>query len=106
MDDLREKVIRGLECCILHDPDDKRRCSDCPYNHHEISNAPCANGLKFEALSLLKVQEPVEPIEMINDFYPIGDPLRTEGWKCGKCGQEIAWDDNYCSKCGTAVKWE
>ena len=58
-----------------------------------------------DALSLLKAQEQVEPIEMINDFYPIGDPLRTEGWKCGKCGQRIAWDDNYCSKCGTAVKW-
>lgn len=52
-----EKVIRGLECCILRDPDDKCRCADCPYNQHEISNAPCANGLKFDALSLLKSQQ-------------------------------------------------
>jgi hypothetical protein len=47
-----EKVIKGLECCILHDPDDKQRCSECPYEGN------CVNRLKMDALSLLKAQEP------------------------------------------------
>lgn len=95
MDDLREKVIREIEK-VLETAD-----------QNDGFIIPVFESIQaFEdALSLLKAQEPVEPIEMINDFYPIGDPLRTEGWKCGKCGQRIAWDDNCCSKCGTAVKW-
>ena len=58
------------------------------------------------ALSLLKAQEAIEPVEMIDDFYPIGDPLRTIGWKCGKCMERIAGYDNYCPNCGQEVKWE
>ena len=52
-----EKVCKGLECCILRDPDDHQRCGECPYNHHEISNAPCANGLKADALALIRQQQ-------------------------------------------------
>ena len=48
----REKVIKGLECCILHDPDDKPRCESCPYD------GACVNRLKRDALKLLKAQEP------------------------------------------------
>lgn len=47
----REKVIKGLECCILRDPDDKQRCSECHYEGN------CVNRLKMDALSLLKAQE-------------------------------------------------
>lgn len=49
-----EKAIKGLECCILRDPDDKQRCSECPYEGN------CMNRLKMDALSLLKEQEPRE----------------------------------------------
>ena len=59
-----------------------------------------------DGTKLLKAQEPVEAVEMIDDFYPIGDPLRTIGWKCGKCMERIAGYDNYCPNCGQAVKWE
>lgn len=52
MDDLWKKVIKGLECCILRNPDDKQRCSECPYKGN------CVNRLKQDALSLLKEQEP------------------------------------------------
>lgn len=51
-EDIREKVIKGLECCILHDPDDKPRCESCPYD------GACLNRLKHDALQLLKAQEP------------------------------------------------
>jgi hypothetical protein len=47
-----EKVIKGLECCIKHDPDDKMRCGECPYE------GACLNRLKADALALLKAQEP------------------------------------------------
>ena len=53
-----EKTIKGLECCIVSDPDDKRNCKDCPYNDHSITNAPCGNGLMANALALLKKQIP------------------------------------------------
>lgn len=54
-----EKVVRGLECCIVRDPDAKSNCVECPYNHEGIiTNAPCANGLMADALVLLEEQEP------------------------------------------------
>jgi len=53
----REKVINGLECCIIRDPDDKTRCSECPYNEPDTY---CLNRLKMDVLVLLKAQEPTE----------------------------------------------
>lgn len=50
----RDEVIKALECCILRDPDDKPRCSDCPYP----SGSACANRLKVDALALLKAEHP------------------------------------------------
>ena len=47
----REKVIKGLECCILRNPDDHARCSQCSYGSN------CVNRLKIDALALLKEQE-------------------------------------------------
>lgn len=52
-----EKVRKGLECCVLRDPDDHRRCGECPYNPHAISNEPCENGLKYNAISLIRQQQ-------------------------------------------------
>jgi len=55
----REKVMRGLECCILKDPDDRSDCEKCPYhNTGVITNAPCFNGMMAQVLALLKEQEP------------------------------------------------
>lgn len=54
----REKVIKGLECCIKHDSDDKMRCGECPYE------GACLNRLKVDALALLKAQEPIDAIPM------------------------------------------
>ena len=41
-------VIRGLECCVLRDPDDRPRCGECPYDGN------CLNRLKHDALALLR----------------------------------------------------
>ena len=58
------------------------------------------------AIEALEKQETFEPVEMIDDFYPIGDPLRTIGWRCGKCGERIAGYDNYCPNCGKEIMWD
>ena len=50
----RNEVIKALECCILRDPDDRPRCSTCPYP----SGSACTNRLKVDALALLKVEYP------------------------------------------------
>ena len=60
----REKVIKGLECCIKRDPDDKMRCGECPYE------GACLNRLKADALALLKAQEPrVMTLEEVADWH-------------------------------------
>ncbi len=46
----REKVIKGLECCIVREPDDNVRCGECPYNE---PNTYCQNRLKMDALGLI-----------------------------------------------------
>lgn len=100
----REKVINGLECCILRDPDDKMRCGECPYNE---SDTYCLNRLKMDALALFKAQEPKPPIITENAY----------GWKfyhCPSCGCEFYGDrlhgrmnkTAFCDKCGQAVKWD
>ena len=51
----REDVIKALGCCIMRNPDDKLRCTDCPYKDPVIN---CLNRLKMDALNLLKSCEP------------------------------------------------
>lgn len=87
----------------MRDPDDKPRCSECPYD------SACLNRLKYDALELLKVQEPMMVEERAD----------TDTINCPKCGQRFArvgYDKsifldtdetpNYCWVCGQAVKWE
>lgn len=52
-----EKVCKGLECCILRDPDDKPRCDVCLYE------GKCTNRLKIDALALINAQQ-----EKINEL--------------------------------------
>ena len=91
-----EKVIKGLECCILRDPDDHARCSKCSYGHN------CVNRLKIDALELLKEREAVKPKEV--NMYPTGQ------YACGFCGHiSVGSKDyhaKYCPECGRAVTWE
>ena len=63
MDD-REKVIKGLDCCIGHGKpaprlgNEPRDCENCPYSRiNGINNTLCFRHLQRDALSLLKAQE-------------------------------------------------
>jgi len=50
----REKVMRGLECCSPQHGGTEL-CEQCPYYKEPF---PCANTLLYDALALLKAQEP------------------------------------------------
>ena len=94
----REKVIKGLECCL------EGLCDCCPY---ESIGGPggCKDAPLVDALNVLKAQAPVKPV------------LDIDTWNCGNCGhtlehQELLGDNVlfheqyiYCPQCGRAVKW-
>ena len=52
----KEEVKAALRCCIVRDPDDKKRCPECPYRDPA---AYCVNRLFMDALKLLDEPEPV-----------------------------------------------
>lgn len=93
----REKVIKGLECCIKEsDSLYSNPCKGCPYEGKE-----CIDRLKADALALLKEQEAVEPTlirEGRNKYY--------NDYVCPGCDNELYYGQNYCSECGRKVKWE
>lgn len=93
----REKVIKGLECCVRG----FGICNECPYDEGR-GNVGCGKNLYADALTLLKAQEPVsvqkKQIEMVG--------LQTWDWVCGNCGQTVLFSAKFCPWCGRAVKWE
>ena len=60
----------------------------------------------IDALAILKEQEAVQPIEIIDEKYPVKDSNRYKGYRCGKCKEIIPWDANYCPYCGRKVNWD
>ena len=100
----RVKAMNGLELCL-------KGLSDlCPYKD---SDAPggCRDELMYDAMMLLKAQEPVKPTVEHN---PAGQPM----WCCGNCGTTLFFkfhrqtDDEdersqyrFCHYCGRKVKW-
>lgn len=51
----REKVIKGLECCLQTDDVTECQIIDCPYHHWRDT---CTEWLMKDAIKLLKEQEP------------------------------------------------
>ena len=91
----REKVIKGPEHCI-GDNCYGDKWSECKYSGHG-----CIDALLEDALALLKVQEPVEPVFDAGDGKTIGQFL------CGKCHAKIGFGHpHFCWYCGQEVKWE
>ena len=81
----REKVIKGLESCIIRYPDDKPRCDDCPYE------SMCCNRLKIDALAMLKEQE-----RQLNEYHKADTFLAVHGF----------WSDNPPYGVKTSVELE
>ena len=95
----REKVIKGLECCLKDD------CDNCPYYDPEVDHdcdyfGKCLRGNMYrDALALLKAQEPIRPNEIRH-----GNVFMY--YQCPACTSALRVVDRYCSQCGRAVKWE
>lgn len=92
MDD-REKVLKGLECCI--DPL-KARCPECPY-YPCYDEDTTSEKLLADSLALLKEQEPVKVVRRIEE---------TEWNVCSNCGGHIISKWKWCPYCGRKVKWD
>jgi hypothetical protein len=108
----REKVIRGLECCITCDPDGSRECKKCPYRRKGITNEPCFNALHADALALLKEQEPrvmtKEEVIHSNDWIWYQWKNTHCGWAVAvNCdGKWIEWEDSTTDQlCEYGKKW-
>lgn len=88
----RERVIKGLECCITAGSGCLKNM-ECPYGA-EKHDSHCVDYMLRDALALLKAQEAVEPT------WRQGIPF------CGKCGRQFGRGFKYCPDCGRAVKWD
>lgn len=90
MNEIIEKLEHGLMVCIA---------TNTTLVHIDKTDTK-------KVLELLKEQKPIEPEEIINDKYPVGDSNRCRGWRCGECKEEIPGDANFCPYCGRKVKWD
>ena len=90
----REKVIKGLKCCIHTDGIE---CPNCPYRQDD----DCVETLIADVLALLKEQEPVPLIHSAGyeEYWDVENI-------CPKCNTH--WislaEDHFCPQCGQAVK--
>lgn len=100
----REKVIRGLECCLS--PNDHE---NCPYDGIGKTYSHCLKQLVTDALSLLKEQEEgIEPKARTQEQEDFAEKLGiiAPAWWCGVCGfQLLQYGLKYCPNCGKKVKW-
>lgn len=81
----REKVIKGLECCLEDEARDLKCWEDgdypeCPYNDRVDG---CMGRLNRDALALLKAQEPrvmtLEEVKMLDRDYYYLEAMRSPG---------------------------
>ena len=105
----REKVIKGLECCI-------GQCNyhGCPYKD-PCENANGVRSIMADALALLKEQEAVEPKQVVRKQckkeHDDGSIDYFAEWYCPHCNMLIqrGFDNpsiKFCYKCGKPVLWE
>ena len=82
----RAKVIKGLECCTI-----PGNCGTCPWYQSEDAKEGCISTLMKATLKLLKAQEPVNAIVVLNGTDSSG------GWwyQCPNCKMEIEPRDKY-----------
>ena len=92
----REKVIKGLECCLGSNDCDIEPEEDCPYKGMCL----CAMALRLDILAMLKEQEAVTIKRTKEHGFGV------YGGICPKCRNWIQSAHSFCGFCGQAVKWE
>lgn len=82
----KEKVIKGLECCLKEEHPYENPCNDCPYNYvdSESDGGFCTERTQADALELIKEQDerikflertinvmpkPVKLLDVFGDHY-------------------------------------
>ena len=108
----RQKVIKGLECCISS----PLSCKRCPYDENSECSRDgfCHSRAMEDALLLLK-EEAAEVVEeerrVLWDETDDG-PVYTHDvfYHCPSCNLILSRthkdkDINFCENCGQAVKW-
>lgn len=96
----REKVVKGLQCCMGEGVEDTPGCEDCPY---------CDNGdtcdsirpLYADALNLI-----ARPVAVWQ--YYTNDEGKAR-WRCSACGKicrRDPRDKKFCSTCGAEMRME
>lgn len=99
----REKVIKGLECCI--ESDDEACPKECPFYKECLTDDRPFFPAIHAALELLKEQEPEKVFHAkersINESYG------KTGF-CPRCNQLVVWGVNrrYCGFCGKGLIWD
>jgi hypothetical protein len=101
----REKVIRGLECCI----DPEVPCRECPYYNYGHCDP---DDVRRDALALLKEQEPrvmtLEEVIHSKDWVWYQWKNTHYGWAIAvNCdGKWIEWEDSTTDQlCKYGEKW-
>ena len=87
-------VCKALECCSSNKI---MICFSCPYHSHEDD---CADELKRDALTLLKMQcEARKPENLKTHPYDgfIGN--------CPSCGRIVRFAQKYCHNCTQLLNW-
>lgn len=101
--DLRERVLKGLECCI-NEQRTVPECERCPYA--EIGGTCTSlHKLHADAVELIRASEPT--VNGVWEYY-----TNDEGkarWKCTRCGKlcrRNPHDKARCSNCGAHMRLE
>lgn len=53
----RNKVIKGLECCVVQTDDFPPLCEECPYRDDKIGSCEYYHDILSDALTLLKADQ-------------------------------------------------
>ena len=91
----REKVIKGLECCMkwTGEPNTATcHCSDCSYTNMDILGQRCLIDLINDALALLKEQKEQK-------FFVHSDGKITPLPDVVQCKDCIHWDKGHTEEC-------
>lgn len=101
MDDLRGKVMKGIENCIKRMTTTGQCDYDCPYYHNPYG---CKVVMLKDALSLIRAQE-TKKLRCIRRLTKVMKGI------CPVCEMEIesvihGRITKFCKFCGQAVKWD
>ena len=108
MEDIIEKVVKGLGCCL-----NGNVCNEiCPYSEFYYDNiSECTGRLMKDAIELLKSQQAeIKRLTLSGEWKRMSDlPIeKDDRFECSICGNVVHYHDkinlytfnDYCGRCG------